>query len=237
MKSIFLILAAAFLSIGCRNPYLDFYKEVRPQGEVRDPAIFLPAEGLTIREGSNPEEESRKMLEEGFLPIGYSSFNGGEASEMMLREQAVKVGASHVIVYRKQTASMQGSANYFMPSLGMSLSVPQEHRRFDHLAQYFGLQNPKRVRLGIFYADLTPEMKTKIQSNKGVFITAVIKGSPAYRVDLLRWDIIRTVNDIPVDDKNHFSSLLTQSSGQMVTLGLVRGEETKRIDVQLNPGL
>ena len=142
--------------------------------------------------------------------------------------------ASYAIIYRKQTASMQGSSNYYMPTLGMSISVPQEHRRFDHLAQYFGKQNPKRVRLGVFYRDLTPDMKAKIQSNKGVCITAVVKSSPAYRVDILAGDIIRTINDAPVEDQKHFGAELERRSGQMVTLGIMRGEEAKRIDVQMN---
>lgn len=234
MKALGLILGFCLVMVGCRNPYTDFYKPVRDQSEVRDPALFLPAEELTIREGNNPEDEATKMLENGYLPIGYSSFNGGEFSESMVREQASKIGASYAIIYRKQTASMQGSSNYYMPTLGMSLSVPQEYRRFDHLAQYFGKQNPKRVRLGVFFKDLTPEMKAKIQSNKGVCIVAVVKGSPAYRVDILAGDIIRTINDAPVEDQKQFSAELEKYSDQMITLGIMRGDETKRIDVQMN---
>lgn len=234
MKRISLALFAALAIVGCRNPYVDFYKELRPKSEVWNANLFLPSTSVQVITTGDLDAEDLRMAENGFVMIGYSSFNGGEVSESMAVDHAKAIGASHVVIFRKQTASMQGTTNYFMPSIGMSVGVPQEYRRFDHAAQYFATQNPKSVRLGIFYIDLTQDQKTKLQTNKGVCVQVVIKGSPAYRVDILKGDIIRTVNDEQVEDHKHLTAILTKLEGQMVTLGIVRGDETKRIDVQLN---
>jgi S1-C subfamily serine protease len=234
MRKLLVVLIALGVCLGCRNPYTDYYKELRPQSQVRDPNIMLPAQGLEIREASDPVKDSKEMARSGYAPIGYSSFNSGGASEDMLREHAAKIGAAVVLVYRTQTASMVGSSNYFMPSLGMSISVPQEHRRFDFLAQYFAKQNPNSVRFGAYYENLTPEQKLKIQSNKGAVISIVIRGTPAYQNDFLEGDIIRSVNDVQVEDAAHFGKLLAEHEGKVVSVGIIRGEEPRRIDVQLN---
>jgi S1-C subfamily serine protease len=88
--------------------------------------------------------------------------------------------------------------------------------------------------LGIHFEDLTDELRKKVESNKGVYIIAVIKGSPAFNADLLKGDIIRKLNNIEIIDKNHLINLIAENKEQRIELEIFRNEKTIIKQVQLN---
>lgn len=109
----FFLIAAALLCIGCKNPYTDFYhpyqtvvgnnKLVQPQGE---PTIYSYS--------ANVDQDNRAMAENGFVMVGYSSFNGnGNAgSQENVLAQARTVGASVVMVKNANAGTRTGVMPY-----------------------------------------------------------------------------------------------------------------------------
>ena len=88
--------------------------------------------------------------------------------------------------------------------------------------------------LGIYFDNLTDELRRKIESNKGVYIKVVVKRSPAFNNDLLAGDIIRKINNTEVADTSHFSSFLEENKGQQIELEIFRNDKTVVKTIQLN---
>jgi len=112
-RSIAFLLTSALICIGCKNPYADFYHPyqtvvgnnlfVQPQG---DPAIYSYS--------TNVDQDNRAMRENGFVMVGYSSFNGnGNAgSQGNVIAQARTVGASVVMVKNARAGTQTGVMPY-----------------------------------------------------------------------------------------------------------------------------
>jgi len=101
----------------------------------------------------------------------------------------------------------------------------------------------ERPYLGVQYVSLTDdEAKTLgINQTRGAYIVpstngqpSIISGSPADKAGLQEKDIISAVNGTNVDQNNSLTALLGQYSvGTKVNLTVIRGGDTKHIDVTL----
>jgi membrane-associated protease RseP (regulator of RpoE activity) len=172
---------------------------------------------------------------------------------------AKKIHADTVIVYSQYAHTVSGSMPMTVPNMQTSYDsgtiygsgggfanysgssttygstttyIPYQIRRYDYLATYWVKIKPPR--LGIYFEDLTDELRKKIESNKGVYITVVIKDSPAFNADLLSGDVIRKLNDTEVIDRTHFGKLLAENKGQQITLEIFRNDKTIIKQLQLN---
>jgi hypothetical protein len=109
----YILLGAVLICIGCKNPYSEFYhpyqtvmgnsRLAQPQG---DPKIY--------RYSANVDQDNRAMRENGFVMIGYASFNGaGNAgSQDNVIAQARTVGASVVMVKSADAGTRTGVMPY-----------------------------------------------------------------------------------------------------------------------------
>ena len=102
--------------------------------------------------------------------------------------------------------------------------VPYNVTRYDYLATYWVKGTPPRT--GIYYEDLNDELRKKVESNKGIYILAVVKGSPAFNSDLLAGDIIRRVNGTEVVDRKHFENWLDETNPSVIEFEIYRNGET-----------
>jgi hypothetical protein len=199
------------------------------------------------------------MLENGYRLLGQSSFNARSVSQDGAVVQAKKVHADTVIVYSHYTNTVSGmerlavpnmqygttyhsgtiygsggdSASYFGSSstttYGTSTTyVPYQIDFYDYLATYW--VKIKFARLGIYFDDLTEELRKKVGSNK-VYITIVVKDSPAFNSDLLVNDIINRVNGIEVIDSIQFQNWLNETHPSEIEFEIFRNGEyiTKRV--------
>ena len=79
--------------------------------------------------------------------------------------------------------------------------------------------------------ELSAELKQKIGSNKGVVVTAVVKGSPAFDADILRGDILKQIGNHEISDPKMFGEATGRYAGKKVMVTLLRDakEFTKEI--------
>jgi len=112
--------------------------------------------------------------------------------------------------------------------------IPYNINRYDYLASYWIKMKPPV--LGVFFNDLTPEIRKQIGSNKGVIVEVVVKGSPAFSADLLKGDIIKKVNDTEVLDTKFLMDFLPAHAGEKVSFYIIRDGKELSKDIQLNPG-
>jgi hypothetical protein len=112
--------------------------------------------------------------------------------------------------------------------------------------QYTPLQIPiysqvalfwRRAKPAIFGASFLPipeNVRAKLERNTGVFVAAIGEDSPAFKANILRGDVIIQFANKPVDTVQELSDAIVSHAGQTVQIKLIRGTETKVLEVQLN---
>lgn len=110
--------------------------------------------------------------------------------------------------------------------------VPYKADRYDYLATYWVKIKPRI--LGVITLDLSPEIRQKIGSNKGVIVSVIIKGSPAFVSDILKDDILKRIGEKEILDTKSFQDILEQYAGKKVEIFLIREGKEIRKELQLN---
>jgi len=248
------------LAQGCSTPYAQFYQDRSGGIDLTksDSFILSTGEPRLIR-GSTPEDDYVRMLEDGFSLIGISSFNGADVNEKGAVDQAKKVHASIVIVYAKYSGTVSGvmpittpdnrvsttnlsgtaygSSGGFANYSGVATTttygsqtayIPYSVNRSDYFAAYW-IKNVPPI-FGLHIKPMTQDVIQKIGTNKGVIVNAVIKGSPAFDVDILRGDVLSKVGDSYVYDGESFQRAVRSNEGVEVSVLLYRdGKELNKI--------
>lgn len=261
MKKYFFIILVFFLG-GCAAPFSQFYQDRTGGLDItKNPLFEVSQEKPKLFRGNDKDQDFYRMLEDGFGLVGLSAFNAGNVNINGAIEQAEKVHASVVLVYAKytntvsgeipltlpntqtSTTSLSGSAfgsrgftNYsgtaYTTTYGSSTTyVPYSVDRHDYLATYWVKIKPGN--LGVVWRDLTPELRKEIESNKGVVVIAVVKGSPAFYADILRGDIIRKVGDDEIYDLKSSQRIMAKYRGQKVVVYILRNGKEIQKEVQL----
>jgi hypothetical protein len=254
MRKILLITFCLVFS-GCENPYSQFYADFTGGKNVlEDSSIIMPTNEPSLIQGSNMGKDDKRMLEEGYILLGYSAFNAATMNQNLAIQQAVKIHADTVIVYSAYTNTLSGIMPMTVPNTQTSyhsgsiygsgggyanysgtsttygtqtMYMPYNVNRYDYSARFWVKKKPPRF--GVATIDLTDELRTKMGSNKGVYVFAVVKGSPAFDSDLLSGDVIRCINGQEIIDFNHFMKLLDRVSEPAIELDIFRnGENIKK---------
>jgi len=226
---------------------------------LENPNFIIPTNKPRLIQGSDIEKDTFRMMEEGYVLLGVSYFNAGNVNQSAAVNHSAKVNADTVIVYSSYTGTISGSLPVTLPNTQTSYHsgsiygtaggfatysgssttygtqttyMPYKVNRFDYYATFWIKQ--KQMALGIYFKNLTDELRRKIESNKGVYITVIVKKSPAYENDLLANDIIRKINNIEITDVEHFKSLLVKNKGQQIDLEIFRNDKTIVKIIQLN---
>jgi len=255
-----ILLSSLCVFSGCINPYGQFYTDYTGGVNVlENPNIIAPTDEPKLIQGSNIENDRILMFENGYSLIGVSSFNAANVNQNAAIEHAKKVHADTVIVYSQYTNTESGSMPLTMPNTQTSYHsgsiygsgggfanysgysttygtqttyVPYNIMRYDYCATFWvKIKSPS---LGVYFDNLTDELRGKIESNKGVYITVVIKDSPAFNADLLRGDVIRKLNDTEVIDATHLVKLIAENKGQQIKLEIFRNDKTIIKQIRLN---
>lgn len=247
---------------GCANPYAKFYTDFTGGRDIlEDPYFVISEDEPQLVRGTDGEKDIERMLENGYLCLGVSSFNSEGVDENKALEHAKKIHAEKVIVYSRYSHTISGVRPLTLPDTqtstayhsgniygyggsahysGTSYStthgtkttyIPYSKRRYDYHASFWGKWKP---RLGVHFDDLTDELRKELGTNKGIYVRVVAKNSPAYNNDLLKGDVIRRVNAVSVIDKAHFAHLLEENTGQKIELEIYRDGQTTVKQIQLN---
>lgn len=254
LKVFFLLL----LLQGCATPFSKFYYgKLGDDDFFKSSFLVLPTGEPQVYRGGNQEQDSLRMNENNYTLVGYSSFNAGNVDEKGAIDQAKKVHAAIVMLYSKYTGTQSGYAPLTLPNTTTSSTsingnvyasggyasysgivntttqgtkttyIPYSVDKSDYLATYWIKSKPPRF--GAKFGDITPEIKKQLSSNKGVLITAVIKGSPAFEANILNGDVLRQIGDISVFDEDSTLKAITMYEGRKVDLVIIReGKELQK---------
>lgn len=123
MNTLWIFLLGIFLVGGCAKPHTQYYHDLI-QGQDTSNAIFTTEEPKVII-GSNVEDDKIKMLEEDYIPIGYSDFHGPQVSQQQAIDKAKELKASVVLLYSKYLDTKSGVKPVVIPDIQTSQSSGQ----------------------------------------------------------------------------------------------------------------
>jgi hypothetical protein len=247
------ILLVVLLS-GCASGYRQFYTNApwaKPEAVAAIRVSPAPTAPTLVRAGGEANDVAGAYARDGYVLIGYSSFNSGHReSDSAALAQGKKVGADLVVVldphytgsitrsvpittpttstsYATGTATAYGTggmATAYGNSTTTTYGTETTYLPMTvHRFDYGALYLVKRhYSLGVLYRDLNDGERRALESNQGVCVTVVVNGSPAFRSDVLVGDFIVAIDGQQVFGQAGFSDLLGKRRGQAVELAMVR---------------
>lgn len=215
-----------------------------------------------IRTSADPASVDDEMARAGYVEIGRSIFNAttGEIYRRKLQKHMSRIGAhaavvisqySHtnagtrtVITPNNSTTISQGSATAYgsggsanaygsstSTTLGMSAQVvPTTESRSNVMVRFFA-----RVKhsVGLYFVPLSDVQRQELQTNQGVVVAALVDGSPAYRANVLKGDLLLRIGDVPMFGKDDWDAAIAKYAGTSPEFEFMRAGEkfTKSIPV------
>lgn len=194
---IILLIAAA--AAGCAvNPYAEHFSRIRlAHTPVLEPFTGEPR----VIQGANEEQDRLHMLEAGYVPLGYSSFNGHGLDERAAIAQAKAVGASVVLVYTQAPQFAGPGSSY--------------------AATYWRMGRP--ASFGVFVRVLEPDEQTTPGRVGGLLVIAVRRDSPADRAGLLAGDVIDRIGKVTLHSNSDMQGAMIRYAGRTAEVDIVRG--------------
>jgi PDZ domain len=260
------LVLSALLVAGCASGYSQFYKAApgaTPDAIARVRSGPAPKEPALVHDGGNSSDVLAAYVRQGYVAIGYSSFNSGHReSDANAVSQGEKVGADLVVVfdprytgsvtssvpmttptsstsYTSGTASAYGSGG-MATAYGNSTTTTYGSQTTYvpmtvHRFDYGALYLIKRHYIfGANFRDANDDERRTLQSNKGVYVVSVVNGTPAFKADVLVGDMIIAIDDAPVFGQQGCFDLLGQKRGQTIKVSIVRGGQTLTKTVPLD---
>ncbi|MGF6412398.1 PDZ domain-containing protein [Paraburkholderia sp. MM5482-R1] len=256
LKRTLLCLFLPVVLVGCANPYAQYYNDRTGGIDItKATGVIVSHNPPVVLRGSDPETDYQAMFGDGFRLLGYSSFNGKEASERQVKQQAETVKADRVLVYAKYSGTERSVVPLTLPNTATATTnyygsggygsatttvngttttmLPVSVRRYDQMATFWIRAIPNPI-LGIDMRDLTPQQRATFQTNKGVTVNAVQKDTPAYNADLLKGDVLKSVESVEVTDGHELQRLLQKLAGHQVKIEFLRDGKLLAKSVKLN---
>jgi hypothetical protein len=262
-----LIVPMMLLLFGCTpNPFIKYYQDRTGGIDISQSPNFILSTADTRLYKNNfsaLQSDIEKMEEDGYLPLGESSFNGGRNVDPNdAIEQARNIHAEVILFYAEyestktgvmpwQSQDRQSSTTTYSGdvygsrgygSYNGTANTTTYGTRTTYIPYSVDRYNYGATYwakgtppvLGLIVKDLTPEVRQKNGKNIGVDVQIVIKNSPAFRADIFKGDILKKINNVELYEGKDFHEGIKKFAGQKVVIELLRDGKEIRKSIQLN---
>ena len=250
---IFLILPVFIVLLqGCTSPFAKYYNDETGGIDITE-YVIMPTQEPKLYYGDDEKKDSLRMKENNYGLIGNSSFYIDSINESDAIDQAKAVHAEVVMLYSKYKRTVSGNAPLTLPNTTTSSTnfsgnaygsggyatysgtanttnygtkttyIPYSYDQSDFLATYWIKRKPRIF--GVYYEDLTEDLRRKMGSNKGVLVTVVIKGSPAFDADIIIGDVIKNMGDVLITNGDAIDKAIQDYRGQEVDVLIFRDDK------------
>lgn len=234
-----LILLALVFSSGCaQNGYSKFYTDFNHKYSRLDTITFqrLQADHQPqLLLGSNLQQDSFSMQVNGYVPIGYSSFQGRLETVDKALAQAQKVGATHVLIYsyavkpeeiasyrpvevRVANQSADNAEKPLVETAGFSRA-----RGYIQAASYW--VEREQWEFGAYVEELPLQLKQQTGLVKGCSLAIVVAGSSADRAGLVSGDVVVQLSGSEIAGPQDFRTVLEENHADRIPLLIYRDGE------------
>ena len=254
------------LLCGCVNGFEKYYQGM-PDGKLLpayDASYPVPAVGtIPIYSSADVDADTQKLLSQGFVPIGESSFYGPEnkVDRDQLQRQASAVGAHLVLFKSSYRDTISGTLPITVPNSSTSYStgtatatgtngsataygnaVTTTYGTSTAFVPYSQSRSnylavyfvKSRVRIGLYVSPLSDFERRNLQTNLAVKVTTVIQDSPAFFANIFPGDFLTAVNEDAITSRESWKAALDKYQGQDVVLHLLRDGKTLDKKIHIN---
>lgn len=258
----FLALIGCLLLVACASSgQRKFYEEYVNIDELKEVQTLAKGEEPTIIFAADLQREIKIARSKGYIPIGGASFNGTPDSESAIAKHAKSWGAVLVLVSSKftntattttplllpTTQTTTGSGTIYSSQGSATLSgstttrgtvavpITTTERRFDQATVYF-VKSTRKVRFGLFVAELPIELRVQLERNTGALIENVSDGSPAFVANVIPGDVLIELNGVPVTSSQQAMQLMqaVPAGDKTCRLKVLRKGTERTIDLRLD---
>lgn len=208
------------------NPFGQFYK---PYAQSPSTRSGMPAR---IYRGQDQETDYRRLLEDGYDILGYSSFVAGDVPPEQALEQARKLDADIVLVYTRRTG--------MVPLMSKNKPSPEgQSKEGQQTGRLLTPQAPQYEYFASYWTRLPPpvlglHVKNPVKDANGLSVVAVIKNSPAAQADIQAGDMLLRIGDTDIRNVEALTQATQRYAGQQVEIVFAHDAETLRKTVVLN---
>ncbi len=110
--------------------------------------------------------------------------------------------------------------------------VPVNMDYYEYSATFWAKAKPSPI--GVLVEPLTDDQRKQLQTNKGVMVEVVIRGTPAYEADVLKGDVLMSLADEQIQTPDQFFDIVGRHQGEPVILILVRDGQAKTLSLTLS---
>jgi hypothetical protein len=232
------------------DPFADNF--TRAQGSMGGNLAPPPPTPALYRGSADESGDLRALIENGYLPLGTSSFTGGAADARQAAQQGKRLHAAVVVLYGEvlDTPDAALAPLPFHPRPPGAGTAPAEpaadttgaaatigslppRARSDHEATYWAKNQPPV--LGIMSRPLDDQEKARLMRDDGIVVELVTNDSPAAAAHIQQGDIIVAIDGKTILDPNAVPAFLQSIAGRRVRIDLFRNGTPLAIDAQLNP--
>ena len=136
----------------------------------------------------------------------------------------IQNGAATPTVIQKQSSTVvQGEFQ--------TVYVEQNTDYYDYAATFWA--RAKTPIFGVLIKALDDKTKAQIGSNKGVLVRAVVNNSPAFDADILRDDVLMSLEGDAITGPDQFFDLVARNAGKTVPVELNRGGNILTVSVKI----
>jgi len=244
--------------VGCATGYETYYRPHFDPKSIPGLQTLSPGELPRVMMSKDLHADVRSAIAKGYVPIGESSFNGSQAPERGLTDQAKKSGAVLVIASVNYTGTRLVTTPTYVPTTQLMYGtrfVPGPYgpvpvytpyttygtalvpmttaqQQFDQTAVFFA-RSLGKPRVGTLVIDLPPELRTQIERNTGAYVDIVLEDSPAFAANILGGDVITEINGVQVINAKQATEIFEspQSVSTPLSLKILRNGSERVIVV------
>lgn len=232
MKQLISVIIATFAFVlsapAFANVFIDYYKS----SGVDIGNVIQSKAKPQVYSSQDINADRQRMLEDGYTILGVSNFVWTTADTKHAAKFAKKLGASVVLIHYRFEETVAGGT-MIMPmagGYGGALATPITFHRYEQTAYFFAKTKPGKMSYGLWMNDLTTEQSRDLGTSKGVWVQAVVRGSPAFDADLLAGDIILTFAGRDISTPERWDAVKSSHLGQTVPVEIMRNG--KRMTLQ-----
>jgi hypothetical protein len=210
---------------GSENPYTKSYvNKGRPSIALQpDP------DGPKIYRGESQVEDYKRMLENGFDMLGYSSFQGTDVPPEQATEQAKSIKADLVLLYaeRKGKTPLSVQLDQARKKARDGANEAQNQKLYQYFASYWVKLAPPLIGVHV-------EASAQGDRRSGLRVMAVVRGSPAARAAIQEDDVLTRIGDVAMDNPEALTQAAKRYAGQTVDVLFKRGNSDGKTVMTLN---
>lgn len=231
MKKLILLLTILSCLTSCvsTNIINDSYQDFNIEANSSDLEYLSPDKKPNFITTDNMEATLLEAISNHYWPIGCNKFYGPKLENFkLISDKAKELKACIVLFeqkYQKTLTYQDGAYSVYGGSTHTS------HYDIYDYQVYYLVKIAKKMKLGIFYADLTEQQRTELQKNYGVYVNVVYKNTPAFYANIIRGDIILKINDKLVYDSIQFGNEIEKLNTDC-TLTIIRNNTEQTIKIE-----